>query len=131
VIVDSSAIVAILFGEPEAAAFEEAILDAPQANMSAASYFETALVIDGKGDEILTQRLDQIIDELTLEVVPFTPSQAQLARDAYQIFGRGNGHPAKLNFGDCFSYALAVESNDFLLFKGDDFSKTNVKIAAY
>lgn len=127
-IVDTSALCAILTGEPERADLLDRVLAAP-ARMSAASYLETGIVVDRVGDPVLSRRLDELIAELGIEVVEVTPAQARVARAAYRDFGRGTGHPAALNFGDCFSYALAADSGEPLLYKGEDFSHTDLQRA--
>ena len=125
-IVDTSALIAILRAEPEAAACAEAIEAAAQRRISAANFVETAIVIDGSRDPIASRRLDDLLTEAQLVIEPVTEAQARIARDAYRDFGRGSGHPARLNFGDCFAYALARATSEPLLFKGADFSHTDV-----
>jgi ribonuclease VapC len=120
-IVDSSAIVAILRGEPEAEPFLAIIRAEPDAEMSAGNYLEIGIVIDRDGDAVLSAELDPMLDQLGINIVTVTPEHARIARQAYRDFGRGSGHPAKLNFGDCFAYALAMERGQALLYKGDDF----------
>ena len=127
-IIDSSAVVAMLRREPEADDFSAAIMAAERRLLSAASYLEIGIVIDGSRDELASQRVDQLIESLEIEIAPVTESQAKLARAAYRQFGKGSGHPAGLNFGDCFSYALAMESSAPLLFKGADFAATDVQV---
>ena len=127
-IIDSSAVVAMLRREPEADDFSAAIMAAEPRLLSAASYLEIGIVIDGSRDELASQRVDQLIESLEIEIAPVTASQAKLARAAYRRFGKGTGHPAGLNFGDCFSYALALESGAPLLFKGADFAATDVQV---
>jgi len=122
VIVDTSAIVAILREEPEARSFSTKLHMERPTCMSAANYLEAGIVIDGADDAVVSARLDIVLDRLSVEILPVTPSQAKLARQAYRDFGRGSGHPAKLNFGDCFAYALAMERGEALLYKGDDFA---------
>jgi ribonuclease VapC len=126
-IVDTSAVIAMLFGEPEAASFAHAINASPNRRISAASWMEAALVADNRSD-LAAAEFDAFMERLGLEVMPFTIEQARRARDAHRRFGKGR-HPAKLNLGDCFSYALAQERNEPLLFKGDDFAQTDVKAA--
>lgn len=126
-IVDSSAIVAIVREEADGPAIMESILAAPKATMSAANLLETSIVIDGEGSPEVSERLDQMIGMLGIHITPFTANQARIARDAYRRFGKGSGHPARLNFGDCFAYALSVDANEPLLFKGTDFSQTDVR----
>ena len=127
-IIDSSAVVAMLRREPEADDFSAAIMAAEPRLLSAASYLEIGIVIDGSRDELASQRVDQLIELLEIEIAPVTASQAKLARVAYRQFGKGSGHPAGLNFGDCFSYALALECSAPLLFKGADFAATDVQV---
>ncbi|WP_073974365.1 type II toxin-antitoxin system VapC family toxin [Erythrobacter donghaensis] len=126
-IIDSSAIVAIVWGEPEARAFTEAILANGRAVMSAGNFLETGIVIDRDRNPVLSAKVDEIIARLAIEIVPVTPSQARIARQAYRDFGKGSGHPAQLNFGDCFAYALATERAEPLLFKGEDFVHAGLK----
>jgi ribonuclease VapC len=128
VIVDSSVIVAIVRGEPEAAAFEGSIVSAEVRRLSAATFVEVSAVIDGRRDPVLSAALDQLLRTMRIEIVPFTLRQAQIAREAYQRFGRGSGHPARLNMGDCFSYALARDFGEPLLFKGRDFALTDIEV---
>ncbi len=125
-IIDTSAVVALLRAEPEAPAFAKAIERARSPRMSAAGYVEAAAVIDQARDPVVSRALDELIDVAGIGIEPVTERQARLAREAYRDFGRGSGHAAGLNFGDCFSYALAKESNEPLLFKGDDFPQTDV-----
>jgi ribonuclease VapC len=126
VIIDTSAIVAILKEEPEAHDLLEALHSSPSLTMSAATYVECGIVLDGRGDAVLSRRLDELLDELDVTIAAVTPQLAQVARAAHRDFGRGSGHPAGLNFGDVFAYALAVETGEPLLFRGDDFGHTDV-----
>lgn len=128
-IVDSSAIVAILLAEPERDAMVDALLDSDRTLMSAATYVEAAIVIDSARDPRLSRKLDGLLVHFGIEVVAVDRERARVARDAYRDFGRGSGHPARLNYGDCFSYALATQQSDTLLFKGDDFPHTDVRPA--
>lgn len=127
-IVDSSVLIAILRGERGGAAFAEA-MEGAESRISAATYLEAAVVIDSVHDPIVSRRFDDLIREGRIGIEPVTERQAQIARAAYRDFGKGSGHPAQLNFGDCFAYALAKDLNEALLFKGDDFSRTDVKCA--
>jgi ribonuclease VapC len=129
VIVDSSALIALLTQEPEADAFADAIARAKAPLLSAATYVETAVVIDARRNPALSRAFDRFLEENRLSVEPVTSAQARIAREAYRDFGRGSGHPAQLNFGDCFAYALARDKNLPLLFKGDDFRRTDVDAA--
>ena len=127
-IVDTSVIVAILRGEPEARAFEQVLARAPIARISAATYLELSVVVDGARDPVQSSALDAVLGAARVRVEPFTESQARIARAAYQRFGKGSGHPARLNMGDCFAYALARELSEPLLFKGADFAQTDIEI---
>ena len=130
-IVDTSALVAILKSEPEARSFRDRLRDASEpVTISSASLLEASIVIDGGKDAILSAQLDEIISDFAIIVAPFTEGQSRLAREAYRQYGKGSGHKAQLNFGDCFAYALAIDTDRPLLFKGEDFSKTDVKIAS-
>jgi ribonuclease VapC len=129
VIVDSSAVVAILRQEEDAKIYSDAIELAVDPKMSVASYLEVALVLDRMRDPIIGRGLDAFMADSGIELVEVTPVHAQLAREAWRDFGRGSGHPAQLNFGDLFAYALANERNEPLLFKGGDFAHTDVKNA--
>lgn len=120
-IVDTSAIVAMLWTEPEAEAVANAIYSAGGVRLSAANYLEAGIVIDGDKDPVMSAALDTLIRDLEIDIAPVTASQAKLARQAYRDFGKGSGHKAQLNFGDCFAYALAMERGEALLYKGDDF----------
>jgi len=131
VIVDTSVVIAILQNEPEAQRFSDALGQDNDCRMSAATYLEAAIVVDGVRDPILSRRLDELIHDSDIMIEPFNQVQARIAREAYRDFGKGSGHAAQLNFGDCFAYALAVESGQPLLFKGNDFSKTDVASALY
>ncbi len=127
-IIDSSVIVAVIVHEPDARAFAGIIRTAPSRKLSAASYVELAAVVDGRRDPVLSSAVDQLLTAWRIEVVPFTVGQARIARVAYQQFGRGSGHPARLNMGDCFSYALARDLGEPLLFKGNDFALTDIEL---
>ena len=125
-IVDSSAVVGILNGEPDAEALSDALVSARNGRMSAATLVELYVVIDGKRDPVRSARLDELLSRSDVEIVDVTAEQAHIARAAYRDFGRGSGHPARLNFGDRFSYALARATGEPLLFKGDDFVDTDL-----
>jgi ribonuclease VapC len=130
VIVDSSALIAIISDEDDGPELAAALQAASGAILlSAANYLEAGIVIDDVRYSGQAHRLDALIFELDIEIAPVTPAQAKIARQAYRDFGRGSGHPAKLNFGDCFAYALAIDRNEPLLFKGDDFTQTGVRTA--
>jgi ribonuclease VapC len=125
-ILDTSAVVAILRDEPEAPLFARTIEKASDRRISAVNYVEAAAVIDGGQDPIASRRFDELLREAEITVEPVTEAQARIARHAYRDFGKDSGHPAKLNFGDCFAYALAKAKREPLLFKGDDFTHTDV-----
>jgi len=127
VIVDSSALLAVIQGEPEAAECIDRLL-AEECRISAANWVEAGIVMDNRS--IVTQReFDELMSLAEISVAPVTADQARIARDAYRRYGRGSGHPARLNYGDCFAYALAVSSGESLLFVGDDFGETDVRPA--
>ncbi len=128
-IVDTSAVIAILRGEPSAEQLAEAILAAGGARISAASYVEVAAVVDRIGDPVLSRRLDELLAVLGVGLAPFDAAQAMAARAAYADFRKGSGHPAGLNFGDCLSYGLAKAAGEPLLYVGDDFTQTDLAAA--
>lgn len=128
-IIDTSALIAILRNEPEARKFAQAIGNSSTRRISAVNFVEAAFVIDGSRDPIASRRFDDLIREASLSIEAVTESQARIAREAYRDFGKKSGHRAKLNFGDCFAYALAKTANEPLLFKGDDFSHTDIASA--
>jgi ribonuclease VapC len=128
VIVDTSAIVAILRREPEGTAFFDRVLEASRPAMSAAALVETAMVIEGRGGRQAGADLDNFLARAEIEIVAVTADTARSAREAWRIWGKGN-HPARLNLGDCFAYALAQERDEPLLFKGEDFARTDVRRA--
>jgi len=126
VIIDTSALIAILRAEDDASDMALAIERAQVRKISAANYLETAVVIDASRDPVASRRFDELVDTAELRVEPVTHDQARIARDAYRDFGKGSGHKASLNFGDCFAYALAKSTGEALLFKGNDFSHTDM-----
>lgn len=132
-VIDSSAIVQIILSEPGFEKLLESIRDAKEVFISASTFFECSIVIDHRPKNIVTPfgSLDtsEFCELMEVQIVPFDEAQAKIARDAYKRFGRGSKHPANLNFGDCFSYALAKSKNDTLLFVGEDFAKTDIKPA--
>lgn len=129
-VIDSSALIALLLGEPESAEFTRASAVSATRRVSVASYLETAIVMLNRAGPDAKRAVDRLVDELALQVVPFTRDQANLAIAAYERYGRGRGHPAALNFGDCFTYALAKQTGEPVLFKGRDFSRTDLEAAA-
>lgn len=124
-IIDTSALLAVVLREPDAADFLRAILAARHPYMSVANWLEATIVVGGRGDPTAVARLDEFVVDAQIEFVAVSLQQGQLARDAWQRFGRGK-HKAKLNFGDCFAYSLAREMREPLLFKGDDFAQTDI-----
>ena len=127
-IVDTSALVALLRGEEDAPRFALALAArGERKRISAATFLETAIVIDGSRDAIASRRLDEVVAKSNLAIESVTADQARIARAAYRDFGKGSGHPAGLNFGDCFAYALAKTSGEPLLFKGNDFALTDIR----
>ena len=129
-IVDSSVIIGILRDEPDASAMSSALQQASVCRMSAVTYVEAAVVTDGNRNPVLSRRYDDLLQDLRMQVESVTLRQAEIARQAYQDFGKGR-HKAGLNFGDCFAYALAKDLDEPLLFKGDDFRHTDVEIAGF
>ena len=127
-IVDTSAIVAVLFEENEAECCHEAIAQAPSSRMSVANYLEAAMVLEGRSGLAAGRILDAYLQESMIELEPVTVEHAHAARRAWRRFGKGN-HPAALNYGDCFAYALAEVTQEPLLFKGGDFALTDVAVA--
>jgi ribonuclease VapC len=125
-IIDTSAIIAILRNESGAKDCALAIEKTSVRRISAANFVEAALVIDGSRDPIASRRFDELLKEASIGVEPVTLDQARIARAAYRDFGKGSGHPARLNLGDCFAYALAKAVSEPLLFKGDDFIHTDI-----
>lgn len=125
-IIDTSALLAILRDEPEARPCAEAIERAATRRISAATFLEAAIVIDASRDPIASRRLDDLLTAAGIVIEPVTEAQARIGREAYRDFGKGSGHPAQLNSGDCFAYALARVTGEPLLFKGSDFTHTDV-----
>ncbi|ETX00378.1 MAG: ribonuclease [Candidatus Entotheonella factor] len=125
-VIDTSALVAILFDEPDAEQFELAIEAESRRLMSAASILETSIVVESRFGESGGREFDLLLYKAQIEIVAVTPEQIDIARYAYRTYGKGR-HPAGLNFGDCFVYALCKVSGEPLLFKGNDFSQTDVE----
>ena len=127
-IIDTSAVLAILFGEPDAKRYEDAIAAAWPRRMSVVALLEAAMVVESRGGAVAGQELDVLLEKAAVELVSVTPEHANAARRAWRRFGKGN-HPAALNFGDCFAYALARTAGEPLLFKGEDFARTDIEAA--
>src|ERR1700722_614983 len=126
-VIDTSAVVAILFQEPDQRRYDEAIADAAVRLVSAVTRVELAFVVEGRKGEDGRERLERFFRLTGADVVAVTSAQADLAIDAFRRYGKGR-HPAGLNIGDCFSYALAMATDNPLLFKGDDFGRTDVRV---
>jgi ribonuclease VapC len=129
-IIDTSALVSILDQEPEAERIAHAIATASERMLSAANLVEIGIVMQVRRGDEAVRDLDLLLAKLKIEIIAVSAKQANLARKAFQRFGRGR-HPARLNFGDCFAYALAKDSGAPLLFKGEDFSQTDIAVAYY
>jgi len=127
-VIDTSALVAILCDEPEAALFEEALERDSTRLISAATLLETSIVIEARFGEVGGRELDLLVYKAQIAVEPFDQEQTEIAREAYRTYGKGR-HPAALNYGDCFAYALSIARGEPLLYKGDDFSKTGIRSA--
>lgn len=128
-IADTSAILAVIKAEPGWDDIDRLLSQSRAPRMSAGTHLELGIVIDRVGDPSLSRRLDHLLDHWGVIVDPVTPAQARIARAAYRDFGRGSGHRAGLNFGDAFSYALASDTGEPLLFVGDDFTHTDLFLA--
>ena len=125
-IIDTSALIAILNAEPGARAMLQAILGGRPRRISAASYLEIGIVVDRSADPVVRSSVEALAERMGIVIEAVTPTQARIAREAYRNFGRNSGHRARLNYGDCLVYALAKETGEPLLFKGDDFSHTDI-----
>ena len=124
--IDTSALVAILQNEPERTTFIAAIDSVDKRTLSAVSFVETAMVIESRYGSKGILELDMLVDKAAINIRSVDLSQAKIARNAFHNFGKGR-HPASLNFGDCFTYSLARMLNEPLLFKGEEFSKTDIR----
>ena len=127
-VVDSSALLAVLYREPDAERYETAIAAAPHCRMSVANVLEVSIVVEARGGAEAGHELDLFLERAAVELVPVTAAQVEAARRAWRRFGKGH-HPAALNFGDCFAYALAKTTSEPLLFKGEDFARTDIEPA--
>lgn len=128
--VDTSAVIAILFGEPEREDFYAILDSAPAAVMSAGTLVEARIVARRLAGDAMVDLLHTLIDRAGIQIEPVTEAHSAIAHQAFVKYGKGNGHPAQLNFGDLFSYALAKQRNLPLLFKGGDFAATDITSAA-
>lgn len=129
-VIDPSAILAIIYAEPEELIFLQLIRDSDNCLLSSPSYVEISIVLGAKHGNQAVEQLDLLLTALSISIVPFSEEQAQLAREAFLKFGKGR-HRAKLNMGDCFSYALAKSTSQPLLFKGNDFIYTDIDKVPY
>jgi ribonuclease VapC len=129
-IIDSSALVAILLKEPEALRLTTAIAKSSVCRLPASCFLEASMILPGRREEDSLRDMDLYVARSRMEIAPFTETQARVAREAFERYGKGR-HPAKLNFGDCMAYALARESGEELLFKGTDFAQTDIAVASY
>ncbi len=127
-IIDSSAVLAVLFGEADAETYEKGIATASPCRMSVANVLEISIVVESRGGTAAGHELDVFLERAGIELIPVTIEHLEAARQAWRRFGKGN-HPAALNFGDCFAYALAKVKNEPLLFKGNNFTRTDVEAA--
>lgn len=125
IVVDTSALLAIVLREAERHLFLETIIE-NDALMSAGTLIEALMVCHGRGGAAATSEVRTLVDDLGIAIVPVEPDHAVIAHEAFLKYGKGNGHPAQLNFGDLFSYALAKARSLPLLFKGNDFSATDI-----
>jgi len=127
-VLDTSALLCVLLDEPPAARILEAIVDAEGLRMSAANWLELAMIVEEKGGRLASLRLDEFFRAAGIEIAPVSVEQAVAARTAWRYFGR-HKHSARLDFGDCFAYALAKSTGDRLLFTGEDFARTDIEPA--
>lgn len=125
-IVNTSVLCAVLLGEPDREAWVQVLTEADRLRSPVTVLVELGIVLDARRDRRAATSAARLIELLGIELEPITVELAEIARDAHRRFGRGSGHPARLNFGDCFSYAVARQSGEPLLFKGDDFARTDV-----
>lgn len=128
-IIDTSALIAVITGEEERKQFLTAMGEADCCRMAAPTYLELGIVVDGRGLPRLSRRVDALLEAHQVSIVDFTAEHAEAAREAYRRFGKGSGHRARLNFGDCIAYAVATVEGEPLLFKGQDFTHTDVRNA--
>jgi ribonuclease VapC len=128
VIIDASALLAIVLAEPDAARYAKAIAIAADPRIPSVTWFEASMQVDTRGDDIAINRFDDFIQDFGLRIIPFTADHARQARVARRIYGRNN-HPAQLNFGDCLVYGVAKAEREPLLFKGNEFSQTDIEPA--
>lgn len=128
-IIDTSALIAIAKNEPDAEQLRSALVTADALRISAGTLLETYIVMDGKRNPTATALLDALLERIAPVIEPVTAAHVSIARDAYRQYGKGSGHGARLNYGDCFAYALARERNESLLYTGNDFGQTDIEPA--
>ena len=128
-IVDASALLAVVMMEPEGAVMARAVARAARPRIPAPTWFEALMAVERRGDAVAQARFDEVVQTLRLEITPFTAAHAAAARQAWREYGRGTQHPAKLNFGDCLAYGFAKVEREALLYKGDDFPHTDIEPA--
>jgi len=128
VILDSSALLAVVLAEPDAVQYARAIATSPTRLLPSVTWFEASLRVDAKGDAFAINRFDDFVKDFRIEIVPFTSDHAREARRARLLYGKPH-HPAQLNFGDCMAYGVAKHEREPLLFKGNDFSQTDIEPA--
>ncbi|MGH9513458.1 MAG: type II toxin-antitoxin system VapC family toxin [Terriglobales bacterium] len=126
-VIDTSALIAIFLAEPERKRFLDLIIEAPRRLISAANSLETGIVLEARRGEAAGREFDLFLVRANLDLVPVDGEQVEIARFAWRKFGKGR-HPASLNFGDCFAYALAKSSGEPLLAKGVDFTRTDIEL---
>ena len=129
-VIDTSAMIAILFGEPETESFVRALADDSKKMISAFNALESAIVIEARKGAVGGRELDLLLHRARIEIIPLNGDQMELALTAWRKFGKGN-HPTSLNIGDCCAYALEKYSGEPLLFKGKDFSQTDIRMAGF
>lgn len=127
-IIDSSAVLAVLYREPDAERYETAMASAWKCRMSVANVLEASIVVESRGSAAAAHEFDAFLDSAGIALAPVMAEHVEAARLAWRRFGKGN-HPASLNFGDCFAYALAKTTGEPLLFKGNDFALTDIEVA--
>jgi ribonuclease VapC len=128
VIVDASALLAVVLAEPDAAKYARAMVQSDRRRLPSVTWFEASLRVDGNGDAYAISRFDDFVRDFRIEIIPFTAEHAREARRARLVYGKQN-HPARLNFGDCMVYGVAKHEREPLLYKGDDFSLTDIEPA--
>lgn len=129
-IVDTSAIVAIALSEPDAEEIKDALARSAESRISAPNYVELCAVLQRRDRPEVSRMVDRLLDDYGIQIAPFDADQARVAAQAYRDYGRGSGHRARLNLGDSYSYALASLTGEPLLYRGNDFTHTDIRSAA-